>query len=190
MTRCDAPLGLETLLAYWAGETSEQDSARIEDHVFVCGHCAEELQELAATAQGLSALARQGRITGIVPCEVLNRLSHDGVSVRFYSLAPGQSVPCAAWPGDEIFVVGLRADLADVKSVSLLVTGPGGVEIGRAMNVPVPPGSHEVLHATAGTIVRQMPSMRIHFTLSDAGPGHRVLGEYVLEHSSTSGQTT
>lgn len=35
--------------------------------------------------------------------------------------------------------------------------------------------------------IRQMPSMRIQFTLTDAGPGHRVLGEYVLEHSSPSG---
>lgn len=187
MTGCDAPLGLETLLAYWAGETSEHDSARVEDHLFVCGHCAEQLGELAATAQGLSALARQGRITGIVPYEVLNRLSREGVRLRFYSVAPDQSVPCAAWPGDEIFVVGLRADLAGVKSVSLLVTGPGGVEIARAMDVPVPPGSNDVLHATAGTVVRQMPSMRIQFTLTDAGPGHRVLGEYVLEHSNTSG---
>lgn len=187
MTRCVAPLDLETFLAYWAGEISEENSARVEDHVFVCAECAERLEELAATAQGLSALARQGHITGIIPYDLLNRLSRDGVRIRLYSLAPDQSVPCAAWPGDEIFVVGLRVDLTDVKSVSLVITRPGGIEIGRAIDVPVAPGSHEVLHATAGAIVQQIPSMRIQFTLTDAGPGHRILGEYVLEHSSTSG---
>ena len=187
MTRCVAPLDVETLSAYRAGEISEPESARVEDHVFVCADCAERLQELAATAHGLRTLARQGRITGIIPYDLLNRLSRDGVRVRFYWLAPGESVPCAAWPEDEIFVVGLRVDLTAVKSVTLVVTGPNGIEIGRAMDVPVAPGSHEVLHATAGTIVRQIPSMRIQFTLTDAGPGHRLLGEYILQHSSTSG---
>ena len=177
MTRCVAPLDLDTLSGYWAGEISEQDSAGVEDHVFVCADCAERLR----------TLARQGRITGIIPYDLLNRLSRDGVRVRFYWLAPGESVPCAAWPEDEIFVVGLRVDLTAVKSVTLVVTGPNGIEIGRAMDVPVAPGSHEVLHATAGTIVQQIPSMRIQFTLTDAGPGHRLLGEYILQHSSTSG---
>ena len=187
MTRCVAPLDLDTLSGYWAGEISEQDSAGVEDHVFVCADCAERLEELAATAHGLRTLARQGRITGIIPYDLLNRLSRDGVRVRFYWLAPGESVPCAAWPEDETFVVGLRVDLTAVKSVTLVVTGPNGIEIGRAMDVPVAPGSHEVLHATAGTIVQQIPSMRIQFTLTDAGPGHRLLCEYILQHSSTSG---
>jgi hypothetical protein len=184
MTPCHAPVPQEALLAYWVAETSEHDSARIEEHLFACAHCAGQLEQLTATAHGVDALARQGRIAGIVPFEVLNRLARDGVRVRYYSLAPGQSVPCAAWPGDEVFIVGLRADLADVRSVSLLMTGPDGTEIARANDVPVAPGSTAVLHAIAGALVRQMPSMKIRLTLTDAGPGHRLLGEYVLEHSA------
>jgi hypothetical protein len=186
MTPCRAPLALERLLEYWTGEVPEHESERIEAHVFTCGHCAAQLDQLAAIAHGLTTLVRQGRLTGIIPYQLLNRLGRDGVRVRYYSVAPGQSVPCAAWPEDELFVVALRANLAGVQAVSLVVTGLDGAEIGRALDVPVSPGSHEVLHATAGTVVRQMPSMRIHFTLTEAGPEQRVLGEYVLEHSSTS----
>jgi hypothetical protein len=41
-----------------------------------------------------------------------------------YWLAPGETVPCAVYPGDDVVVTALRADFSGVETVSLVVTGP------------------------------------------------------------------
>jgi hypothetical protein len=112
-------------------------------------------------------------------------MQRDGVHVRCYSIVPGETVPCAAFPGDDLVVISLRADLSGVNAVTLSVTGPGDRSIGQADEVPISNLDGEVLWATSGTVVRSMPSTRLRLTLTSAGASGAVLGEYVLDHSAS-----
>jgi hypothetical protein len=183
---CEARIADETLLDYWARDLADGDETeRVEAHLFACGDCSARLHELAALRTGLATLVRQGRVSGIVSRALLNRMQRDGLRVRMYSLAPGETVPCCVFPGDDLIVTALRADLSDVEAVTLSVTGPGAAPFTDLDNVPVSSPEGEVLWATSATVVRQLPSMRLELTLASAGATRAELGRYVLEHSAS-----
>jgi hypothetical protein len=175
-----------TLLDYWAGDLADGDDLnKAEEHLFACGHCSARLEEIIALGAGLATLARQGRIRGILPRAILNRLQRDGVRVRIFSLVPGETVPCAVFPGDDLIVTYLRADFSGVDAVTLSVTGPGSEPFSRHDDVPVSGPLGEVLWATPAALVHQMPSMRFDLTLTSTGAAPTELGRYALEHSSS-----
>jgi hypothetical protein len=182
---CLAPLGDDTLLDYWAGDLAAPASELVEEHLFTCGDCAARLDSLASLGRALSAVARQGRIAGIISRTLLNRMQREGVHVRFYSLSPGQTVPCAVFPDDDLVVVSLRADLHGVQAVTLSVTGSEDAHLGTIDEAPVHEPDGEVLWATPGALVRQMPSARVRLTLATSGAGGRVFAEYVLDHTAS-----
>jgi hypothetical protein len=186
MLTCRTPIADTILLDYWVGDPVEDEEiARVEDHLFACGDCSARLQQLAALGAGVATLARQGRIQGIVSRAVLNRLQRDGVHVRIFSLLPGETVPCAVFPGDDLIVTLMRADFSGVGAVTLSVTGPGGEPLNRYDDVPVVAPLGEVLWATPAALVHQMPSMRLELTLTSAGDTPMPLGQYVLEHHAS-----
>jgi anti-sigma factor RsiW len=184
MRECDAPLPDEMLLDYWAGDSAPDATEAVEAHLFECGDCAARLTRLASMGAGVAALVRQGRVSGIISRALLNRMQRDGVNLRLYALSPGETVPCAVFPGDDLVVASLRADFSNVHAVTLSVIGPEEWPVSEVGEVPVAPSESEVLWAVAGAVVRQMPSMRLRLTLSSADADGAVLGEYVLEHSA------
>lgn len=177
---CASPVDDEQATAYWAGDLPPAEASALEEHVFACGDCSARLETVAALAGGVSALARQGRIAGIISHGLLNRLQRDGVRVRQYTIDPGQTVPCAAFPGDDVVVTSLNADLAGVDVVSLRVTGPGGEPLGAIDDIPVSRAAGGLLWATPGELVRSMPSQQLRLSLRTADG---VIAEYVLDHS-------
>ena len=184
--RCQAPIPDGTLLDYWARDLADGDETdRVEEHLFACGDCSARLDHLAALGTGLATLVRQGRISGIVSRALLNRMQRDGIHVRIYSLVPGETVPCAVFPGDDLVVAALRADFSGVDAVTLSVTGPADSPSGEINDVPVSGPEGEVLWATPAAVVRQMPSMRLQLTLASAGATRAELGRYVLDHSAS-----
>jgi hypothetical protein len=190
MPRCQAPISDRALLDYWARDLADGDETdRVEEHLFACGDCSARLQRLAALETGLATLVRQGRVSGIVSRALLNRMQRDGVHVRIYSLVPGETVPCAVFPGDDLVVAALRADFSGVAAVTLSVTGPGDSPSGEIDDVPVSGPAAEVLWATPAAVVRQMPSMRLQLTLASAGASRAELGIYVLDHSASTPPT-
>jgi hypothetical protein len=186
MPRCQAPISDGTLLDYWAHDLADGDeTGQVEEHLFACGDCSARLHRLAALGTGLATLVRQGRVAGIVSRTLLNRMQRDGLHIRMYSLVPGETVPCAVFPGDDLIVTALRADFSAVEAVTLSVTGPGDSPFSQLDNVPVSRPDGEVLWATSAAVVRQMPSMRLQLTLASAGATRAELGRYVLEHSAS-----
>ena len=183
MARCQAPIPDGTLLDYWARDLADGDETdRVEEHLFACGDCSARLHRLAALGPGLATLVRQGRVSGIVSRALLNRMQRDGIHVRMYSLVPGETVPCAVFPGDDLVVTALRADFSGVEAVTLSVTGPDDSPFSQIDDVPVSGPDAEVLWATPAAVVRQMPSMRLQLTLASAGATRAELGRYVLDH--------
>jgi len=186
MPRCTAPIPDGTLLDYWAPDLADGDETdRVEEHLFACGDCSARLHHLAALGTGLATIVRQGRVSGIVSRALLNRMQRDGIQVRMYSLLPGETVPCAVFPHDDLVVTALRADFSGVDAVTLLVTGPGDAPLSELREVPVSGPTGEVLWATPAALVRQMPSIRLQLTLESAGATRAELGRYVLEHSAS-----
>jgi len=186
MPKCQARIPDATLLDYWARDLADGDETeRVEEHLFACADCSSRLHQLAALGTGLATLVRQGRVSGIVSRALLNRMQRDGIHVRLYLLVPGETVPCAVFPGDDLVVAALRAEFSGVAAVTLSVTGPGDSPNGEIDDVPVSGPAGEVLWATPAAVVRQMPSMRLELTLATAGAPHAELGRYVLEHSAS-----
>jgi hypothetical protein len=186
MLRCQAPIPDGTLLDYWARDLADGDETdRVDEHLFACGDCSARLHRLAALGPRLATLVRQGRVSGIVSRALLNRMQRDGIHVRMYSLVPGETVPCAVFPGDDLVVAALRADFSGVDAVTLSVTGPGDSPSGVIDDVPVSGPDAEVLWASPAAVVRQMPSMRLQLTLASAGATRAELGRYVLDHSAS-----
>lgn len=179
---CASPIADDRLIDYWAGDLPAADGDALEEHLFACVECSVRLEAIASVTGGLAALARQGRISGIISRAMLNKLQRDGVRVRQFTLDPGETVPCAAYPGDDVVVTWLNANLAGVRSVSLRVTGPDDRVFGVLDDVAVPAAATSVLWATPGAFVRSMPSTQLHLTLRSAD-GDAFLGEYVLEHT-------
>jgi len=133
-------------------------------------------------AGGVAALARQGRVSGIISRALLNRLQRDGVRVRQYTLDPGETVPCAAFPGDDVVVTALNANLAGVRAVSLRVTGPDDAVMGAIDDIPVAATPSGVLWATPGALIRSMPSQQLRLTLRSADDAG-LIAEYGLDHT-------
>jgi hypothetical protein len=185
MPVCQSRLPNGRLLDYWAGDLAEgRETDEVEEHLFACGDCSARLQRLAALGPALTTLVRQGRVSGIVSRALLNRMQREGLHVRLYSLMPGDTVPCAVFPGDDLVVAALRADFSGVDAVALSVTGPGDWPKGEIDDVPIYRPDGEVLWATPAAVVRQMPSMRLELSLSSAGGSRAELGRYVLDHSA------
>ena len=180
---CDAPLSDDELLDYWTHASPDGNTDRIDAHLFACPACSARLEAMAALGAGLSALVRRGRIAGIVSRSVLNKIQRDGVHVRLFTLSPGERIPCAAFPDDELLVVSLRADFAGANAVTLSVAGPDET-VAEIADVPVGRGDVELLWASAGDAIRLMPTSRLRLTLRSVAPGAAVLGEYELDHTA------
>ena len=173
----------ESLLAYWLDETDAAATDSVETHLFTCGTCVARLEQLQSLHAGIAALGREGRVAGLVSRSLLNRLQRDGVRVRLYTVSPGETVPCAIFPDDDLVVTALRADFTHADRVALSMVGPETPLVGRE-EVPVSPSDNEVLWALSAAHGRTLPSMRLEVTLTTTGNDPQVLGEYVLEHTS------
>ena len=181
---CLTPIADETMVDYWSGGLPPQQSEAIEEHVFSCAGCAARLEALASLAAGITSLARHGRFSGIISRAMLNQLQRDGVRVRVYSLLPGDVVPCAVFPDDDLVVTSMRGDFAGVDTVTLSVTGSTPLAGIVLDDVPVPPAEGELLWATAGSLIREMPTSRVMLTVTAGRTNTRQIGEYVLDHSA------
>jgi len=171
----------ETAVDYWSGALSAAQSDAVEEHVFRCAACAARVEAVASMANGITALARQGRVSGIIARATLNQLQRDGVRVRIYAVAPGDVVPCAVFPDDDLVVTSIRGDFAGIEAVTLSVTGSAPMA-GLVLNdVPVSAAEGELLWATPGALIRQMPTSRVTLTVTAGG---RRIGEYVLDHTA------
>lgn len=183
-TSCNAPVSDDDLLDYWIHAIDGADAERIEEHLFSCSECTSRLEAMTSLGAGLRALVTRGRVSGIVSRSLLNRMQRDGVKVRQYALSPGERVPCAAFPEDDLLVISMHADFTRLETVTLSVTGPGDELIGRLAGVPVSALDREILWATPGDVIRRMPSTRVRLRVTSDGPGENTIAEYELDHTA------
>lgn len=182
-TRCPTPVEFADIVDYWAGDLSEAEENRIEEHVFTCAQCARELATAEMLGRGIAAVAREGRLHSVVTDAILNRLAADGVRIRMFTLEGNAIVPCAVWADDDLVVARLRADLTDVDSVTIVTRQASGEEVGRLSDVAVRPGQREILNAFSAAHLRTLPATRVQVTVTaHSGSGEQTIAEYTLEH--------
>jgi hypothetical protein len=182
-TRCPAPIGFDDVVDYWAGDLTQAQEDRIEEHAFACADCARELAAAEALAAGIAAVVREGRVNTVVTDGMLNRLAADGVRIRMYTLEGSSVVPCAVWADDDLVVSRLRADFEGVDAVTIVTRQASGEEIGRLADVPIRPGQHEILNAFSAAHLRRLPATRVQVSVTaQRGGVERTLAEYTLEH--------
>ena len=183
-TRCPAPIGFDDVVDYWAGDLTRAEEDRIEEHVFSCDDCAREVAAAEALARGIAAVAREGRLHTVVSDAILNRLAADGVRVRMYTLEGTGIVPCAVWADDDLVVARIRADFAEVDSVTIVTRQSSGDEISRVSDVAVRRGQREILSAFSAAHLRKLPATRVRVSVTaQIESGERTIAEYTLEHA-------
>lgn len=184
MRSCATPIPDETLLDYWLGDRAAGDDEAIEAHLFACADCTARLTELASMGAGVATLARQGRISGLISRSLVNRLQREGIALRQYSVAPGETVPCSVFPGDDLVVTSLRGDFSAARAVTLSVSGLGALPTQEFSELPVSPSESEVFFAFPGAFVKELPSTRVEITLTSADGEASLIGRYVLDHTA------
>jgi hypothetical protein len=187
-TRCPAPIEFADVVDYWAGELTGAEEDRIEEHAFACADCARDLGAAEALARGIAAVAREGRLHSVVTDSILNRFAADGMRIRMYTLEGAGIVQCAVWADDDLVVARIRADLADVNSVTIVARQASGDEISRLSDVAVRPGQREILNAFSAARLRKLPPTRVHVSVTAPGggdEGERTIAEYTLEHAGS-----
>ena len=129
-------------------------------------------------------MAREGRLHSVVTDAILNRLAADGVRIRMFTLEGPGIVPCAVWADDDLVVARIRADFAEVDSVTIVTRQASGEEISRLSDVAVRPGQREILNAFSAAHLRKLPPTRVQVTVTaQSGTGERTIPRYTLEHA-------
>ena len=183
-THCSAPIGFGDVVDYWAGDLTQAEEDRIEEHVFTCAECARELASAQALARDIASVAREGRLHSVVTDAILNRLAADGVRIRTYTLEGSGVVPCAVWADDDLVVSRIRANFEGADSVTIVTRQASGEEITRVSDIALLPGQHEILNAFSAAHLRKLPATRVHVTVTgQTGSEQRTLAEYTLEHA-------
>lgn len=182
-----ACLTFAELADYWAADTSASELDRIETYVFECGECAARLSDAELLRRRLRETVRAGAFHAFITDSVLNKLSHDGVRVRTYTVLPGEAIQCAVWAEDEVLVARLRGDFSGVNAVSAVLRLENGEELDRMIDVPVREGSQEMLMALSAAEVRRGPQapMRLTLTRGSSVESGDVFAEYIFDHRGT-----
>jgi hypothetical protein len=177
-------LSIGELSDYWTSDVSPEEIERIETHVFNCSSCTDLLAEADLLRRSIGDVVRSGGLQAFVTDSVLNQLARDGARVRSYAMDAGGSVQCAVWDEDEVLVTRLRADFSGVASVDAVMRLDTGEEWSRALDIPVPEGSREVIMALPASLVRRAPEvpMRLSLRPSTASPDEAPLAEYTFDH--------
>jgi len=183
-TRCPTPVGFADVVDYWAGDLTQAEEERIEEHVFTCIDCARELAVAEALARGIAEVVREGRLHSVVTDAILNRLAADGLRIRTFTLEGEAIVPCAVWADDDLVVSRIRANFAEVDSVTIVTRQASGEEISRLSDVTIRPGQREILNAFSAAHLRKLPATRVQVSVTaQIGSSERTLAEYTLEHA-------
>jgi hypothetical protein len=185
--RCAQPIDLEALVAYWLGELSDAAEAIVEEHFFGCAHCAQRLDDLAALASGIRAAVHNGALRAVITPPFLGHMKRQGMRIREYRLAPGESVACTIRLDDDAVVGRMQVALAGVKRLDVLEhldMRNGVVRQGRLEDVPFDPEAGELLVLPSAAALKQLPAhtFRLRLVAVDEA-GDRPLGEYTFAHT-------
>jgi len=167
-----------TLVDYWFGELTPQQEAAFEEHLFECGECAAQLEELIALGAAVRHAWRAGAVRAVISHALYEAMKKEGLRLREYPMVPGGSVNCTIAASDDFVVSRLSAPLANVRRVDLVI------DAGRFEDVPFDAAADEVLVCPSPAQLKLRGAFTTRMRLlavEDAGD--RLLGEYSFDHA-------
>jgi hypothetical protein len=182
---CANRLDAGVLADYWLAALDRPEEEAIEEHLFACDECHARLREVAALAEELRKLAREGSLQLVVSEAFLNRAAEEGLRVREYAPAAGGSVQCTVTADDDLLIGRLAADFSGAKRVDLSLCNEHGAEMFRLSDIPFQPEGDSVLWQQSITFAKAAPSSTLIARLVSVDPasGERLLGEYAFHHT-------
>lgn len=182
--RCTAPISFAALVDYWCGELDSAAEARIEEHFLGCAACSERLEALAALAQGVRAAFAEGAVAVAISVPFLEEMKRQGLRLREYRVAPGESVHCTIAASDDAVISRLKAALTGIGRLDLVSMNERGELRYRLEDIPFDPEAGEVIVCPAAAMLKQRPAYTDHFRLLAIGEdGERAIGDYIFIHT-------
>jgi hypothetical protein len=171
----------ERLLAYWLDELGETESARLEEQLFACEHCAARLHELLELRAAIERAFSDSRFATAVTPQFVERLRNLGLHLREYFVEPGASTYCTMSPQDDFVISRLQAPLEGVAQVDLVVDD-GDRQV-RAARIPFSAEANEVTVIPPVAVLRNLEFATQRMRLYAVAPSsERLLGEYTFNH--------
>lgn len=188
MSGCARPLPDDSLLDWWSGELPAALRRDVEAHLLSCPACSGRARTMAALAEALRALVREGGVPLVLLPGVVARLRQEGRRIREYRLAPGESVQCTVAPDDDVVLGRLAAELRGVTRVDLVVRVDDGPEE-RLNDLPFDAATGELIVMPPADGLRAAPAHVERMRLLAVEPGgDRLLGEYTFDHTPWPGR--
>lgn len=181
------PFAVETMLEYVVGELAEESANRLEEHVFDCVACANELDWLGRIAELVRQAVGEAEVGFVGSDELVRRMVERGLTAREYRLLEGRPVPCTAGPED-LVVVRIAARFAGLADLGV----EGQVlDLDRAETASLPRrevvvdrDAGEIILVFPGRVVRSYPRSRWTLRVVGASPTGRIeLGPFVMDHT-------
>ena len=83
----------DTLIAYWLDELDDAAAAEVEAHLFECDDCGARLRDWVAFGAAVRREFLAGDVPSPVSADFVRQLKEDGLRVREYALAVGETNP-------------------------------------------------------------------------------------------------
>ena len=181
---CLKSIAPELLVQYWLGELDESREAHVDEHLLGCACCVARLQEVVGIADGIRTLTRKGAVRGIVTHSFLERLAKQGLHLREYQVVHGGSVHCTVAPDDDLIVARLRAPLAGVTRLDLVMSDKDGVEQERLRDIQFNASAGEIILIPSIEYIRTLPASTscIRLLAMDHESWNQI-GEYTFFHT-------
>ena len=172
----------QELLAYWLGELDAVHESRLDEHLFACSACAEQLGEIVAFGTAIRGELLRGDFGFVLPLAFVRRIKDAGLRVREYELEPGGSVQCTVTPNDDLVVAHLRAPLHDVRRLDLVIEDD---KVGRlrVSDVAFDPSAGGLAMVPSVAYLRTLRNERQRVRLVAVDGVHeRVIADYTFNH--------
>jgi len=171
-----------TLLAWWLDELDEEEANDVEAHLFECEECGARLRELLRLGAAVKRALLEGHVAGAVSGRFIDRLREDGLKIREYRLAAGESVACTVAPDDDLVVSYLQAPLEGVRQLDAVFDDDTGTF--RTRHIPFDAEANEVTFIAPTALLKtwNVAQQRVRL-LAVAQDEERLIGEYTFNHA-------
>jgi hypothetical protein len=172
----------EELLAYWQKELSEDREAEIEEQIFSDDEAARRLDVIARLQDGLREVVASGKVQAGLTVEAVESLASQGLALRSYEIAAGETVLCGI-DEEDLVVVRLTGDFGGAERVDVQMVGDlegAPPESERYEDVLVDRDKGQIVLVYPGDRIRALPKTKVLYTVTAGG---RTIGEYAMDHT-------
>lgn len=179
MTRCEAPIPHETLVALWAGDLADAEGERVETHLFGCESC-------AAASDGIGRLV--GGLREAVPPAITHahreKLRERGLRLLETPVAAGASERAHFSPDVDLMVHVLQGDFTRAARVDVDLVTSDRVTMMKLEDVPFDAARGELLIACQRHYEHMFPgcddlTFRV---FAVEGDRRDLVGSYLVHH--------